>query len=241
MGFHINPDAYRLNRRGSENQAGESLKTHRFLAAAYLSFTILAALLCVLAGKYAYFPGDIYVSQAVQSLQSPLLDTSMRAVSLMGQRLQASLIVLAGTLGIWLLGYKLEALATLGVFGGDVLAVVLKHFISRPRPTSGLVTVLANMDDTGFPSGHALHFVVFYGFLFFLAWTLMRPSIARLGVLILTGSLIGMVGISRVYLGAHWASDVAGGYLIGGLWLAAQIHAYEYLKHRGWPTGTGRF
>ena len=69
-----------------------------------------------------------------------------------------------------------------------------------------------------------------YGFLFYLVYTLMRPSPLRSALLTLLGALIGLVGLSRVYLGAHWASDVFGGYCLGFFWLALTIYFYRRLR-----------
>jgi undecaprenyl-diphosphatase len=69
-----------------------------------------------------------------------------------------------------------------------------------------------------------------YGFLFYLVFTLMRPSPLRSALLMPLGALIGLVGLSRVYLGAHWASDVFGGYCLGFFWLALTIYLYRRFK-----------
>ncbi len=206
----------------------------------FLVLAVVAGVLALYASRYAYFPGDIYISHLVQSIRWPLFDPLMRAVSALGQRLPASLIILACAAGISLSGHRLEALFALTTFFGDGLALALKLLIARPRPTPDLVQVLTSVEDTGFPSGHALHFVILYGFLIFLAWTLVRPPVLRLAVAVLLGALICMVGLSRIYLGAHWASDVAGGYLIGGLWLSAEVKAYRYCAERRWPKPMAR-
>jgi undecaprenyl-diphosphatase len=74
-----------------------------------------------------------------------------------------------------------------------------------------------------------------YGFLFYLVYTLMRSSPLRSALLTLLGALIGLVGLSRVYLGAHWASDVFGGYCLGFFWLALTIYFYRSRKGASGP------
>jgi len=69
-----------------------------------------------------------------------------------------------------------------------------------------------------------------YGFLFYLVYTLMRPSVFRSALLAVFGALISLVGLSRVYLGAHWTSDVLGGYCLGLVWLLLMVHLYLRLK-----------
>jgi len=68
--------------------------------------------------------------------------------------------------------------------------------------------------------------------LFFLTFTLFKPSAARTVVLVILGTLIALVGLSRIYLGNHWASDVAGAYLLGSVLLAASDSFYRWGKTR---------
>jgi undecaprenyl-diphosphatase len=69
--------------------------------------------------------------------------------------------------------------------------------------------------------------------LFFLSYVLLKPGLLRRGSLIVLALLIALVGISRVYLGAHWPSDVLGAYLAGGVWLMVMIEIYRRVKAGG--------
>jgi undecaprenyl-diphosphatase len=71
-----------------------------------------------------------------------------------------------------------------------------------------------------------MFYSVFFGFLLFLAWRYLRPGWPRGVVVALLAALILLVGFSRIYLGAHWLSDVVAGYLVGGLVLWAAIEVY---------------
>jgi undecaprenyl-diphosphatase len=95
-----------------------------------------------------------------------------------------------------------------------------------------LVHVLTYPGDYSFPSGHTVHYVVFLGFLWFLTLVLVRPRLLRWTLLAVNGALVLLVGLSRVYLGAHWASDVLGGYLLGGALLATAICGYRWWSRR---------
>jgi undecaprenyl-diphosphatase len=77
-----------------------------------------------------------------------------------------------------------------------------------------------------------MFYVGFYGFIVFLAFTLLKPSLKRALLLTFFGLLVFLIGISRIYVGEHWASDVLGAYLLGTLMLVAIIELYRWGKPR---------
>jgi undecaprenyl-diphosphatase len=120
--------------------------------------------------------------------------------------------------------------------GVTILGAAIKLFVQRARPTSDLVNVFSPLNDYSFPSGHVLVFTAFLGFLCFLFFTLTPHSWQRiLGIVVMIG-LIVLVGISRIYLGQHWPSDVLGAYLFGSLWLTLTIYVYRWGKPRFFVT-----
>jgi undecaprenyl-diphosphatase len=96
------------------------------------------------------------------------------------------------------------------------LDLFLKYAFHRTRPTSEAVKVLQELTTPSFPSGHVVHYVVFFGFLLATMFYVPRiPKEVRIVIGAFCGFLILAVGFSRIYLGAHWATDVIGGYLVG--------------------------
>ncbi len=103
--------------------------------------------------------------------------------------------------------------------GGSFLGLGIKLIVDRPRPSADLVNVISELKDYSFPSGHVLYFTTFVGFLLFLSYTLLKNSWWRTTLLIILGSMVALIGLSRIYEGQHWASDVLAAYLLGSVWL----------------------
>lgn len=158
----------------------------------------------------------------------------MTAISFISSTLPAVVIVALVIIGLLATGRKLEPIFIASATSlAALLNWLLKLLISRPRPGSEIIQVLVESNGLSFPSGHTVYAVVFYGFLFYLAPRVTaQPAVIGIvrPVLIL---LILLTGISRVYLGAHWPSDVLGSLLLGGLLLFLAIALYhKYARSR---------
>jgi undecaprenyl-diphosphatase len=112
-------------------------------------------------------------------------------------------------------GKNLPTLTMAGIvaLGTIILGSLLKLILRRDRPLTEYVERMF-IDTFSFPSGHAAGTVPTFGLLAYLAWTLHQPW--SLPVVILIAIITFLIGVSRVYLGAHYASDVLGGWLVGG-------------------------
>jgi membrane-associated phospholipid phosphatase len=121
--------------------------------------------------------------------------------------------------GAWLLAEYVGAVA---MYQG------LKAVLDRPRPPGGLVEATG----TAFPSGHATQGIAFFGLL---AAILLGLLPRRVGVVaaVAVAAFGVLSGLSRVYLGVHWATDVAGGFLLGGAWLAVVLLVRTRYAERG--------
>lgn len=103
------------------------------------------------------------------------------------------------------------------VIGALILNQALKFLIQRPRPDGFR---LATETGYSFPSGHSMISMAFYGLLIWMIWKYEKDNILRHVWCCLFAVIIVMVGISRIYLGVHYASDVIGGFCASVLWLA---------------------
>ena len=102
------------------------------------------------------------------------------------------------------------------VVGALVLNQVLKFIVQRPRPDGYRLAVESSYS---FPSGHSMISMAFYGLLIWMIWKYERDDVMRHVWCCLFGLIIVMVGISRIYLGVHYASDVIAGFCVSLIWL----------------------
>jgi membrane-associated phospholipid phosphatase len=204
-GKHIEPKPTRSWRAGVF-QASLILTTAAF------------GILVVLASMFNYFPIDLSVTRAVQSYNAPWFDTFMLWVSVPGYPPQVYIMIAAIIVLLFVIGLRWEAAVTLlAAAGSGGLGQLIKMVVHRPRPGITLVKVLQQLNSFSFPSGHVLTYTAFFGFLFFLGFTLLKPALVRTVLLVILGILVGLIGLSRIDVGDHWASDVIGAYLLGAL------------------------
>lgn len=138
-------------------------------------------------------------------------------------------IVSAGIL--WLRSYRREA-ALLGLClgGGWLLNYTLKAFFGRERPEQDF---LVHASGFSFPSGHAMVSICFYGMAGYLLYRHLRGRWRLSWIINVAAVTLAIaIGVSRVYLGVHFASDVIAGFSAGGIWLISCIISYKFLKLR---------
>lgn len=179
-----------------------------------------------------YYAFDLKITREIQAYHGPVFAGLMFGLSWVGFQPQVTIIGLVILLSLWFLGLRWEAVVGCFCALGIILGNLTKLLILRPRPTPDLVDVADVLTTTSFPSGHVVMAAAFGGYLAFLAFTLLRPSLARTLVLVLLAPIILLMGVSRVYQGQHWFSDAVGGYVFGSLWLALTVKLYRWGKTR---------
>jgi undecaprenyl-diphosphatase len=223
--------------RGARRRLLERLLAARKLVRAEaMFFAALAAfaVLALLAHAYAYFSWDVRTTLFLQSLPVPGLLAFMRAVSFFGDSWHGWALTALAMLAFFARSRRTEVFALLfSVGGGELANRAVKLVVGRPRPVAQLVRVSGAWARESFPSGHVTFYVCYFGFLFFAAFALLpRGTNARRAALALAALPVLLIGLSRMYLGAHWASDVLGAYLLSGAWLALSLHLYGRWKAR---------
>jgi undecaprenyl-diphosphatase len=205
-----------------------------------LMFEVVLMLVVVAFGSLTFlvkttpsFAIDLQITRALQSIHVPLFGMLMDIISWPGFPPQSMIITVLLIVALYGFGLHWEALTALiaSVLSSGV-NVFVKDLIQRPRPAAPLVNVIRSLTSYSFPSGHVMFYTVFFGFIWFLAFTLLKPSLKRSLLLVFFGSLVLLVGASRIYQGEHWASDVLGAYLLASLLLVVIIQIYRWGKTR---------
>ncbi|MBX5174519.1 phosphatase PAP2 family protein [Rhizobium sp. NZLR1b] len=168
---------------------------------------------------------DHAIYNALQEVRTPLGDAIMVAITEIGDT--KVVVVVTTVIFLWLAwkrAWRTAAFWLAAVGGASALNTVIKVALHRARPDELLYS---GWSAFSFPSGHSTTNMALYGFLAFLIAGELRPA---LRVLIGTGAavLIFMIACSRLYLGAHWFSDVAGGAAVGSAWFI--LLAIFYLR-----------
>lgn len=181
-----------------------------------------------------FFPAsllDIAVSREVQE-QVTLLPV-MRVISVFGTPLVGGLMVIGIAALFAVFSYRREALFTLLTLIAVGCNVPLKLAVNRPRPSESVVQVFEKHSTPSFPSGHVVFYTIFFGFLAIAIWhvrNLADPLKATISTVCLL--LVILVSLSRVFLGAHWVTDVIGGYIFGSLLLGVLLTFYFSRRRR---------
>jgi membrane-associated phospholipid phosphatase len=124
-------------------------------------------------------------------------------------------------------------LLAIGLLGG-LSHFPIKLFVARLRPHHDAISellLLTVAPGHSFPSGHTCFYTIVFGFLFFWAQRRVRPLVVRVPLMAISAVMVLLVGTARVYLGAHYASDVLGGYLWGYMWLRIGLLKLNHVRN----------
>ena len=169
------------------------------------------------------FPGDLWLALEIQSVNGDFLTSIMQGISYIFDTAGSFIIVAAIALLVWWRTNWREAVLVLTAGILAATSSLFKAIIDRPRPSPDLVTVFSPPDTSSFPSGHSFFVVIVLGLSAYFVVTRLQNKVLRVSILSILIALVLLLGISRVYLGAHWPSDVIGGYFTGGVFLTALI------------------
>ena len=197
----------------------------------------LLVLYCLIAGAilglilfvhyHATSSFDIYTTHKIQELKMVNFESVMKFISIFGNPVGMPLSVIFASLFFFVTYNRRESYFIFTTFIADLLNILVKILIHRPRPTLENAKILLKFPQSGFPSGHVVHYVVFFGFIFAVMCVNKKiPVFWRFFIGIFSIFLIATISTSRIYLGAHWITDVIGGYLFGFVYLGIILKFY---------------
>lgn len=173
---------------------------------------------------------DNPVARFFADLRSPGLTTVMRVVTSLGTGWVLGPVAAVVAVLVARRFGSVRPAVFLGVVlvGSTVMAQLIKVLVARPRPAGGLVRALGY----AFPSGHSTAAAAGWLGIALVVVPLTRHVAARVVVLAVAVVVVLLVGISRIYLGVHAATDVLGGWVLGAAWVAATSAAFRVLDAR---------
>jgi len=222
------------------NRLKARFTTSRFtgLALTLLVFTFLFAVTAVLGIAQNYLTNDpiiaadARISNLLYSFRSTRLLSFFYGITLFAE---ASIVIFAAIVLFIVLWHKRQRLFAIGVWlalaSSEGVTYIGKTFFHRQRPSFNAIVE----DSFSFPSGHATTVVVFYGFLVYLCLRKLKTWKMRFIIVLCFAVLVGLVDLSRVYLGVHYISDVLAGNLVGLVGVLFAVITIEWLSEKCYP------
>lgn len=176
---------------------------------------------------------DLAVTDTVRSAASPSLTKLVTLIThLASSHIIIPIALLLAAVLAFVFKRRWDAISlAIALIGSSLFNEVMKHLIQRARPAW---EHWVHASGYSFPSGHSMVSMSFYGMLGYIIWLhLKEQGKPAAYVLVLTLLLIICIGLSRIYLGVHFVTDVLAGYAAGAVWLLACIYAMQWLKGRG--------
>lgn len=205
--------------------------TSRFLLAFILciGFGVSFGYVATAVGNDAIIDFDQTIIAAVQGLETPWLTAIMKVFTWIG----SAFIVGPATLLAFLLLYfkfknRAQALLLVVVIVGTVVSnSLLKLYFKRERPE---IHRILDANGFSFPSGHTMMAFSLYAILGVIIWRNLKTNVGRFFISLTAIFMTIMIGLSRIYLGVHFPSDIVGGLLASGLWVTLAVTIYSFFQ-----------
>lgn len=207
------------------------------LTLAALSAALFAFIADALAGG-ATSAFDEAVVEWARARTTPWLDWLALAGAALGSGVATWIVLGVGSIVLWFTKHHLSVLLLwISLLGGRLLSAELKALFDRPRPLPRAWDLELFGQPIGFPaspsfpSGHAVTSVIVFGTLAYLIVRLEPTVRMRRWTIAIAISLILLIGLSRVYLGVHYPTDVIAGYLAGFVWATFAAFTIEVIRY----------
>ncbi len=176
--------------------------------------TIFFSIICYLIRSDKIIPFDTFIYNIISSFKCNQLTIFFKFITNFANYIV--IIILCIILFIFIKNKWYGVVISINIINSTIINKVLKAIFLRPRP---LVLRLIKEGGYSFPSGHTMAATSFYGFIIYLIYKSNIRKKYKLLLEILLFILIVLIGISRIYLGVHYASDVLAGYLVSIIYL----------------------
>ena len=172
---------------------------------------------------------DTAITDYVLSFRSPMLTKYFVFVTDIGDVNGYLIVLTLFAIISWfvLKRWKYVLQATIVLALATVSNMALKRFIDRARPG---IEHLVSVKTLSYPSGHAMSAMAFFGFLIYLISKLDIHRALKYFLILIFGLLILSIGISRIYLGVHFPSDIAGGFIAGFIWVVFCVLVFDLIE-----------
>lgn len=174
---------------------------------------------------------DAAIIGVIQGMETPRLTKFLQFITMLGWGYPV-IILTIGVLAhlIFVLKYRRQAfLYFVVVAATPTLNIVLKAYFQRERP---MIHRIMEANGYSFPSGHSMIAFSFYSVLAYILWKNVQSRNGKRMLVIGSGMMILLIGISRIYLGVHYPSDVLGGFLASAIWVIVAIATFRWLERQ---------
>lgn len=173
---------------------------------------------------------DNTIISFVQGLEAPWLTAVMKTFTWIGSTKIVLVISLFAFGLLTFIRHRAQAFLLFAVITGiGLLNTVLKFTFKRQRPESHQII---DVDGFSFPSTHAMLAFGLYVITAFIAWGSVKTSLNQVLLFLFAAFMIGMIGTSRIYLGAHYPSDIVGGIAASSFWVIISTSVYIWFQNR---------
>ena len=217
------PDTWRTRRAGA------------LAVTAVITLSVFTWLALTTSAETGLAPYDQGVTTRAVDERHPALTIVMQVFTALGSTVGLTVLTAICASLLFMRGHRVHALVlTVTMLGSSLLTVVLKEVFGRARPSTDTLLGFP-ASTTSFPSGHSFNTAVFAGLLAGMVLMTTAASLYRaLGIMAAAGATL-LVGVSRVYLGYHWMTDVLAGWSLGLAWLCLVTLALLWLRGRRRP------